>query len=140
MTTLNCLVVLAKSLVILTIAMAGAAVLISLLTENLARRGRFSFAGKLNEQVSVVPTRNLLDVAGVKDARGEESMKSVIEACLVGSILLAGAGALHSQKPALTQGISVDMPVAGHAVEMRAADEQNATVVAITAAGRVFVG
>ena len=140
MTTLNCLVVLAKSLVILTIAMAGAAVLNSLLTENLARRGRFSFAGKLNEQVSVVPTRNLLDVAGVKDARGEESMKSVIEACLVGSILLAGAGALHSQKPALTQGISVDMPVASHAVEMGAADEQNATVVAITADGKVFVG
>ena len=67
-------------------------------------------------------------------------MKSVIDACLVGSILLAAAGALYSQKPALTQGISVDMPVAGHAVEMRAADEQNATVVAITAAGKVFVG
>jgi len=32
------------------------------------------------------------------------------------------------------------MPVAGHAVEMRAADEQNASVVAMTADGRVFVG
>jgi hypothetical protein len=67
-------------------------------------------------------------------------MKSVIEACLVGSLLLAGAGALYSQKPALKQGISVDMPFAGHAVEMRAADEQNATVVAMTADGRVFIG
>jgi len=67
-------------------------------------------------------------------------MKSLIEACLVGSLLLAGAGALYSQKPALKQGIAVDMPVAGHAVEMRAADEQNATVVTMTADGRVFVG
>ena len=67
-------------------------------------------------------------------------MKSVIDACLVGSILLAATGALYSQKPALTQGISVDMPVAGHAVEMRAADEHNAIVVAMTADGRVFVG
>jgi len=67
-------------------------------------------------------------------------MKYVIEACLVGSILIAEAGALYSQKPPLKRGISVDMPVAGHAVEMRAADEQNATVVAMTADGRVFVG
>jgi len=67
-------------------------------------------------------------------------MKSIIGACLVGSILIAGAGALYSQKPALKQGISVEMPVAGHAVEMRAADEQNATVIAMTADGRVFVG
>jgi hypothetical protein len=63
-------------------------------------------------------------------------MKSVFEACLVGSFMIAGAGALYSQKPVLT----VEMPVAGHAVEMRAADEQNATVVAMTADGRVFVG
>jgi len=67
-------------------------------------------------------------------------MKSIIGPCLVGSILIAGAGALYSQRPALKQGISVEMPVAGHAVEMRAADEQNATVIAMTADGRVFVG
>lgn len=67
-------------------------------------------------------------------------MKSAMGACLVGSILLAGAGALFSQRPALKQGISVEMPVAGHAVEMRAADGQNATVIAMTADGRVFVG
>ena len=67
-------------------------------------------------------------------------MKSVIGACVVGSIVLAGASALYSQRPALKQGIFVEMPVAGHAVEMRAADEQNATVIALTADGRVFVG
>jgi biopolymer transport protein ExbD len=67
-------------------------------------------------------------------------MKSLIEMCLVGSILIAGAGALYSQKPTVTQGISVQMPVAGHATEMRASDAQNATVIAVTADGKVFVG
>jgi hypothetical protein len=67
-------------------------------------------------------------------------MKSLIEACLAGSILIAGAGILYSQKPVLKQGVAVEMPVAGHAVEMSAADEQDATVVAMTADGKVFVG
>src|SRR6266699_1932354 len=67
-------------------------------------------------------------------------MKLLIGTCLVGSILLTAASALYSQKPVLKQGISVEMPVAGHAVEMRAADEQNAAVIAMTADGRVFVG
>jgi biopolymer transport protein TolR len=40
----------------------------------------------------------------------------------------------------MNPGISVETPVASHAVEMRAADEQNATVVAITADGKVFLG
>src|SRR5262249_21389218 len=44
------------------------------------------------------------------------------------------------QKPVLRQGISVEMPVASHAIETRAADGQNATVLAITADGRVFDG
>lgn len=64
-------------------------------------------------------------------------MKSTIEACLVGTILIIGTAA---QKPVLRRGVAVDMPVASHAVEMRAADEQNAVVVAITVDGRVFVG
>jgi hypothetical protein len=67
-------------------------------------------------------------------------MKSVIEVCLVGSVLICGVGAQDSKRTALTKGISVDMAVASHAVEVRAADEQNATVVAITADGKVFVG
>lgn len=67
-------------------------------------------------------------------------MKSTIQTCLIGSILIVGAGALSSQEPALKQGVSVEMPVARHALEIRAADEQNAIVVAITANGRTFVG
>ena len=60
-------------------------------------------------------------------------------ACLVGSSLICGAGAQYST-PVLKEGVSVEMPVAPHAVEMRAADEENATVVAITAEGKMFVG
>ena len=66
-------------------------------------------------------------------------MRFVMEACLVGSILICGAGA-QDRKIALTQGVSVQMPVASHAVEMKAADEPNAKVVAITAEGKVYVG
>ena len=64
-------------------------------------------------------------------------MKRLIEVCVVGSILICVVGA---QKPALRKGVSVQMPVAAHAVEMRAADGPNATVVAITADGKVFAG
>lgn len=64
-------------------------------------------------------------------------MKPVTKAYLVGTFLILGSGA---QTPGLKEGVSVDMPVASHAVEMRAADEQNAVVVAITANGEVFVG
>lgn len=65
-------------------------------------------------------------------------MKTVIQVCLLGLILIAVS--VDSQEPVLRKGIAVEMPIAGHAVEMRAADEQNSTVVAITANGRVFVG
>jgi hypothetical protein len=67
-------------------------------------------------------------------------MKSVIKAWLVGAILICAAGAQESHKTALTKGISVQMPVVNQAVEMRAADEPNASVVAIAADGKVFVG
>jgi biopolymer transport protein ExbD len=67
-------------------------------------------------------------------------MKNVFTACLVGLIWIAGAEAQGMPKPALQKGVSVEMAVASHAVEMRAADEQGATVVAITADGNVFVG
>ncbi len=67
-------------------------------------------------------------------------MKSLIEVCVVGSILICVAGAQESPRPALRKGVSVQMPVANHAVEMRAADGPNATVVAITADGKVFAG
>ena len=67
-------------------------------------------------------------------------MKSLIEVCIVGSILICLTAAQEPPKPALRKGISVQMPVANHAGEMREADEPNATVVAITANGKVFIG
>ena len=67
-------------------------------------------------------------------------MKLLIEVCVIGSILICVASAQESSKPALRKGVSVQMPVANQAVEIRAADEPNATVVAITAAGKVFTG
>ncbi|HEX5228345.1 MAG TPA: biopolymer transporter ExbD [Bryobacteraceae bacterium] len=64
-------------------------------------------------------------------------MKIATNALIVGTILMVGIGA---QTPALKQGVSVDMPVADHAVEVRAADGKNAVIVAITANGTVYVG
>ena len=66
-------------------------------------------------------------------------MKTVFAACVAGSILICVAGGQESRR-ALRKGISVQMATATHAVEMRAADEPNATVVAITADGKVFNG
>ena len=67
-------------------------------------------------------------------------MKFARQVCVIGAILISVAAAQEPRTPALQQGVSVEMPVATHAVEMRAADEPNATVVAITADGRVFMG
>jgi hypothetical protein len=72
--------------------------------------------------------------------KGVYAMKSLIEVCVVGSILICTAGAQESPQPALQGGVSVQMPVAEHAVEMRAADAQDATVVVITADGKLFAG
>ena len=67
-------------------------------------------------------------------------MRTLRYVSLIAASLICGVGAQDLQKPALKQGVSVAMPVAGHAVEMRAADEPNATIVAVTADGKVFVG
>jgi biopolymer transport protein ExbD len=64
-------------------------------------------------------------------------MKPATKACLVGTILVIGIGA---QAPAMKKGVSVDLPVARHAVETREADDPNALVVAITGSGRIYVG
>jgi len=64
-------------------------------------------------------------------------MKLATKAYFVGTIMIAGTGA---QTPPLKQGVSVEMAVGSHAVEMRAADNQKALVVAITEDGRVYVG
>lgn len=67
-------------------------------------------------------------------------MKSLMEVCVVGSLLVCALGAQESPKPTMRKGVSVHMPVADHAVEMQAADAQDATVVAITAEGKLYVG
>ncbi len=68
-------------------------------------------------------------------------MKSTIGVCLL--VLTMASVAVAQQdatKPALRQGVSVKMAVSNQAVEMRAADAENATVVAMTADGRLFIG
>jgi biopolymer transport protein ExbD len=72
--------------------------------------------------------------------KGVYAMKSLIEVCLVGSILFYAGSAQESTQPAMKKGVSVQMPVADHAVEMREADAPQATVVAITADGKLFAG
>ena len=67
-------------------------------------------------------------------------MKPILDVYAIAAILICAAGALESQKPALRAGVSVQMPAAAHAVAVPAADEQDATVVAITAEGRVYAG
>jgi len=67
-------------------------------------------------------------------------MKSLIEVGVVGSILICAVGAQESTQPVLRKGVSVQMAVADHAVEMRAADAPQATVVAITADGKLYAG
>ena len=58
----------------------------------------------------------------------------------LGILLAVAACAQEPSNPALRQGVSVQMPVAPHAVEMRGADEPNSFVVAITAEGKIFQG
>ncbi len=72
--------------------------------------------------------------------KGLDAMKSLMKVCVIGSILIYTAGAQDSPQPALRKGVSVQMAVADHAVEMRAADAQDAMVVAITADGKVYAG
>lgn len=67
-------------------------------------------------------------------------MKPFLKALLTGSFLICAAGAQQTPQPALRKGVSVQMPVAGHAVMMRAADEPQAVVLAITANGDLYNG
>jgi biopolymer transport protein ExbD len=62
-------------------------------------------------------------------------MKSLMAVCVAGSLWIFAASA---QEPALRKGVSVEMATAEHAVEMRAADAADATVVAITAEGKIY--
>lgn len=65
-------------------------------------------------------------------------MKLRIGICLLASALI-GAVAGQDKAP-LRKGVSVNMAVANHAVEMRAADEADSTVIAITADGKIYLG
>ncbi len=67
-------------------------------------------------------------------------MKPVVKTCLVAIAMTCAALAQEAAKPPLRQGIHVEMAAATHAVPMPAADEKDATVVGITADGKVFVG
>ena len=67
----------------------------------------------------------------------EKLMKSLIPVSVAGVILICAAGAQEAAPP-LRKGVSVQMAVADHAVEMRGADAQQAIVVAITAGGKLF--
>lgn len=60
--------------------------------------------------------------------------------CIVGILLACGANAQDPSKPVLTAGVSVKMAISSHAMPIPAADELDATVVAITADGKVFSG
>ena len=67
-------------------------------------------------------------------------MKSSMKIWAIGVIVICAAGAQESAQPVMRKGVSVQMAVAEHAVEMRAADTQQAIVVAITENGKLYVG
>jgi hypothetical protein len=87
----------------------------------------------------VLETRGRIDYRFVSNFRKEASMNLLMTVCATGALLMCTAGA-QEPAPALRKGVSVQMPVAAHSVEMRAADAPNATVVAITAEGKVYAG
>jgi hypothetical protein len=67
-------------------------------------------------------------------------MRYALAIYLTACMSVSVTGAQDPSKPVMRKGVSVQMAVAPHAVEMRAADEEDATVVAITAEGKVYVG
>ncbi len=67
-------------------------------------------------------------------------MKKMLEVCLITVLLACAMNAQDPTKPVLRPGVSVQMLVSNQAVKMMAADANDATVVAITADGKVFLG
>jgi hypothetical protein len=67
-------------------------------------------------------------------------MKFVLGVCLIAAGMTGMAAAQDPTTPLLRQGISVEMPVAREAVAMPAADEVDATVITLTAEGKLFLG
>lgn len=67
-------------------------------------------------------------------------MKHGLEIC---GMILASLAAAHAQDPSqrtLRPGVSVQMAAAPHAVEVPAADQEDATVVTVNAGGKMFLG
>jgi biopolymer transport protein TolR len=73
-------------------------------------------------------------------SKGVEVMKRVLEVCLITFALTSITGAQDPTKPMLRPGITVQMPFSAQAVEMPAADKEDATVVSLTADGKLFLG
>jgi biopolymer transport protein ExbD len=67
-------------------------------------------------------------------------MKHVVEVCLIAIALTLVTGAQDPTKPMPKPGITVQMPYSSQAVEMPAADEEDATVMTVTADGKLFLG
>lgn len=68
-------------------------------------------------------------------------MKLTMGVIFLGLTLVCAAVAQQDPaKPVLREGKSVQMPVSSQATEMGDADDENATVVAVTAEGNLFVG
>ncbi len=67
-------------------------------------------------------------------------MKCVMGLCVVVVAVTSTLLGQEQTKPTIKHGIHVEMAAASHAVPMPAADEQDATVVGVTADGKVFVG
>ena len=66
-------------------------------------------------------------------------MKSILEVCLIALVLTCAVVAQDPTKPVQRQGIPVQMPVASEAVAIPDADALNATVVTLTADGKLFL-
>ncbi|HVP63656.1 MAG TPA: biopolymer transporter ExbD [candidate division Zixibacteria bacterium] len=66
-------------------------------------------------------------------------MKSIVTVCLVALALTCVTVAQNSKETAIRHGVHVEMAVASHAVATPAADEKDATVVAVAADGKVFI-
>jgi biopolymer transport protein ExbD/TolR len=67
-------------------------------------------------------------------------MKSLLGVCLIAAGIIGLGVAQDPTKPVLQEGISVKMPVASDAVAMPAADAEDATVITVTAEGKIFLG
>jgi len=67
-------------------------------------------------------------------------MKRALGVCLIAFALACIIAAQDPTKPMRRPGISVKMPVASHAVEIAAADREDATVVSVKSDGKIFLG